>query len=524
MKKTYKYILLVIWSTIVFLSIAVFASAESSSLHLRITEFNIGLNESININNYITDTDKKYYQYTFSSNNPQNVSVSESGIFKGIKLGSACVTITKFKTTIEINEETGEEILTEEEYLESVTVNVKKAATGLKMNAACLALGIGESFDLNTYATGGTAYVRNFKTSNSSVAPINGKGVVTGNKKGVATITAYIFNGKTVTCKVYIVDKPLNIKITVANTNVQKGSNNHKLTYKYVSQGLNNKVTFVSSNTAVAKISNKGVVTGIKKGKTTLTVKTLFDNVSVSQTVSVIDDALTLNCNSAQLALDYANVTKTKYGTSVQKRPLEAYIITNSKTNTYKKTLFMDFAVHGFEDAYARDGKVLVAEANKIINYYAFHSSELGTYRLVIVPCANPDGTIAGKNNYFASKTAFGRCTAAHVDMNRDFNSFKAIESKALRDFIKASKPTVYLNMHGWLNETIGTKKLADIIAKQQGFSTKQYYYGTSKGYIIGWVYQNLKIPCNLVEYKGPKQVSLQKDINMIKAIIKNYS
>ena len=61
-----------------------------------------------------------------------------------------------------------------------------------------------------------------------------------------------------------------------------------------------------------------------------------------------------------------ANITKVKYGYSVQGRPLEAYVIENIKTGRYTKTLFMDFAVHGFEDAYFRDGQVLVNEANKL--------------------------------------------------------------------------------------------------------------------------------------------------------------
>ena len=50
---------------------------------------------------------------------------------------------------------------------------------------------------------------------------------------------------------------------------------------------------------------------------------------------------------------------------------------------------------------------------------------------MVVVPCANPDGTISGKNNYRAEiKGAFGRCTYKGKDMNRDFkNSKKFLKS-----------------------------------------------------------------------------------------------
>ena len=101
-----------------------------------------------------------------------------------------------------------------------------------------------------------------------------------------------------------------------------------------------------------------------------------------------------------------------------------------------QKTLFIDFAIHGFEDDYARDGRRLTTIANHLIAHFASHPEELGNYRLVIVPCANPDGAIAGKNAQRSGKNAFGRRTAAHIDINRDFGPFKGKETRALRDFI----------------------------------------------------------------------------------------
>ena len=59
----------------------------------------------------------------------------------------------------------------------------------------------------------------------------------------------------------------------------------------------------------------------------------------------------------------------------------------------------MNFAIHGFEDAFDYDGKVLVDIANRIIEYYKEHYDELGTYELYVVNCTNPDGTYEGKTN-----------------------------------------------------------------------------------------------------------------------------
>lgn len=184
----------------------------------------------------------------------------------------------------------------------------------------------------------------------------------------------------------------------------------------------------------------------------------------------------------------------------------------------------MNFAIHGFEDSYSKDGKLLVAEANALIKYYANNSNLLNNYRLVIIPCANPDGTINGKNNKRSGSTAFGRCTSKHIDMNRDFITFKAKESRALRNFTKKEKPSICLDFHGWLNESIGTSTLNRIIKSNLGLrKTLNNQYGTSSGYFIGWAHKTFSIPAALIEYKNTKSISTSKDVKMLNTIIRKY-
>ena len=214
------------------------------------------------------------------------------------------------------------------------------------------------------------------------------------------------------------------------------------------------------------------------------------------------------------------NYTVEKYGTSYQGRDLTAYIFNPSAS----KTVFADFAVHGFEDSYDRDGQVLVDCANKLVEYYNSHLSELNGYRLVLVPCANPDGTYAGKNNQRACSTAFGRCTADHIDINRDFISggFKAKESRALRDLIKKYKPTYYLNFHGWEDSTLGDSTIGKIFRSELSLTTnKDGRYGADLGYIIGWVKNNVGSKACLVEFKSPSTVDYKKVIKGFARLVK---
>lgn len=236
-----------------------------------------------------------------------------------------------------------------------------------------------------------------------------------------------------------------------------------------------------------------------------------------------IDDgnSLPLNKKAAQISCDYDNVDKVVFGKSVQGRNLEAFIIT-PENGRYSKTYVMTFAIHGFEDSYYRDGQLLTEEANNLIEYYAQNPGMLRNFRLVIIPCLNPDGTIAGVNNSRADSTAFGRCTAAHIDMNRDFGSFSAVESRYLRDFLKKYRPDVFTDFHGWDNETIGTPELGNIFNSNMYLSGKKHNKYAST-YLYGYVHSTYGCPSVLVEYKSPDTLSHYRTYSAINEVINYY-
>ncbi len=261
------------------------------------------------------------------------------------------------------------------------------------------------------------------------------------------------------------------------------------------------------------------------EGSYKVTVK-MIGNYSGTKTFKYyIDDAniLPLNKTATHISYEYANVKKEVFGKSVQGRNLEAFIITPSN-GKYTKTFFMTFAIHGFEDSYSRDGQLLTAEGNKLVEYYAKNPDMLKNFRLVIVPCLNPDGTISGVNNQRACSTAFGRCTANHVDMNRDFASFYAIESRYLKDFLNKYRPDVFTDFHGWLDETLGTSALCNIYNKNLNLSYKKVdAFAASSGYLHGYVNKTYGCPSVLVEYKSPKHINHTQTYSAVNEIINYY-
>lgn len=120
----------------------------------------------------------------------------------------------------------------------------------------------------------GTKKKAKWSTSKSSVATVTQSGVVTAKKKGTATITAKI-DSKKYTCKV-TVETP---SISKKSVSITAGKS-----YALKMNGTKQKVTWKSSNTAVATVSS-GKVTAKAAGTTTITATVLGKKYTCKVTV-----------------------------------------------------------------------------------------------------------------------------------------------------------------------------------------------------------------------------------------------
>lgn len=386
-------------------------------------------------------------------------------------------------------------------------------------------IGSGESINLSSeLETADGSEICNCETSDFNVASIIDGVFAVGVCEGTAHIKAYTSANTVITCIITVMQAPnnKNTEAICKSQNIVAG-NKSKIYVEFNGCASYSK-TYTSSNRSVAVVDDKGTIKAKKEGTCVIKV-TLYNGVSKKVKIRVCDKCFPLNETAFKIALKNEHVKYVKYGTSSQGRPLEAYIITGNKK--YTKTIILSFAIHGFEDAYYRDGKVLIKEANKLVEYYSKHTDKLKNVRMIIVPALNPDGVIAGKNNLKTSKSSFGRCTARHIDMNRDFKSgkFKAVESQAYRKFLQKYKPDVYIDFHGWLNESIGNPSicnLANSTIKLRG--SQKNYYGTSYGYLAGYVHKKYNCPTAIVEYPSPKNVSHQRTYQFVNKLITKYN
>ncbi|MBP3270061.1 MAG: Ig-like domain-containing protein [Bacteroidales bacterium] len=154
------------------------------------------------------------------------------------------------------------------------------AVTGVSLNKTTLTLTEGDSETLTAAVTPSNATNANvtWSTSASGVATVS-NGKVTAVKAGTATITATSADGsnKSASCTVTVTAKNVavtGVAFTEKTASVVEGE---KVTLKITitpDNATNKGIKYTSSDTKVATVDANGTVTGVKKGKATITVTT----------------------------------------------------------------------------------------------------------------------------------------------------------------------------------------------------------------------------------------------------------
>lgn len=162
------------------------------------------------------------------------------------------------------------------------TVTVKSSVvevTSITLNKTSLSLERNEYYQLTATVSPSNAADKTvtWSSSNTSIAKVDSKGVVTGVSAGTATITAKTSNGKSATCKVTV--KAATIEVLLISLNRTSLSLELNETYQLIatvspSNATNKTITWSSSNTSIAKVDSNGKVTAVSAGTATITAKT----------------------------------------------------------------------------------------------------------------------------------------------------------------------------------------------------------------------------------------------------------
>ena len=161
----------------------------------------------------------------------------------------------------------------------------------ITLNQTDATLSVGGTLDLTATVTpkdASNATVK-WESTDDKVASVDA-GKVTALKTGLATIKAKA-GGKEASCKITVVDKIIpvtGVSVTPSDPTVGVGGTVVLTARLTPSNATNHNVSWVSKNTDVATVDNKGVVTGRSRGQAQVTVTTEDGNKTASVTVKVV--------------------------------------------------------------------------------------------------------------------------------------------------------------------------------------------------------------------------------------------
>ena len=234
-----------------------------------------------------------YDAVKFSSSNKKVATVTSKGVVTAKKAGTAKITVrSKYDSRIK----------------GTFTVTVKKVSGSIQLKKSSTTLYKGKRYAVKVRSVKGLKSKKvTYKSSNSSVATVNSKGVVTAKKKGTAYITVTSSSNKKVKAVFTVtVKQPVTAIQTAPTLTVKKGSTVKLNTVVAPSNASSKKLTYRSSNKKVVTVSSSGRVKGIKTGTATVTIKSADGYVTKKVRVTVknnVKKATAVKLNKTRLTL-----------------------------------------------------------------------------------------------------------------------------------------------------------------------------------------------------------------------------
>ena len=203
---------------------------------------------------------------TWESSDTKIATVTSEGKVKGVRTGTATITCTSKATGL------------------STTCEVTVGLVSLNNSELAIEKGKTATLTATAYPTSLTDKSVTWESSNTKVVSVTSEGTVKGVRTGTATITCTSkATGLIATCEVTVGLVSLN-KSELA---IEKGKTATLKATVYPSTLEDKTVTWTSSNTAVATVSSKGKVKGVKTGTATITCTSNATGLSTTCEVTV---------------------------------------------------------------------------------------------------------------------------------------------------------------------------------------------------------------------------------------------
>lgn len=266
-----------------------------TELELDLNEATIYVGEELELELTIDPKNASDPEVEWKSANEGIATVNERGIIKGISGGTTMITVV----AVENEKVTNYCIVTVLEQVTEITIQEEAE------------VGVGKKLKLEATVSGEKATNKNvtWSTSNKKIAKVDEKGVVRGVKVGtcIIKVTAADGSGVYAECELTVINATESIDIDPSMTYVEIVVGESKtIKFEETPVEATYKPVWSSSDEKIAIVNQKGIITGIKAGSTTV-VATAKDNPDISGTVvvKVIDpvNATNITLDSSELVM-----------------------------------------------------------------------------------------------------------------------------------------------------------------------------------------------------------------------------
>lgn len=239
-------------------------ATDVTGLRLNVTSKTVYKGNNYQLVATVLPTSATFKNVKWKSENSKVATVSSTGVVTGVSKGTTNIVCTSADNS---------------SISARVKINVKIKATSMKLPSSVSVYNGAQKALVPTFAPSGAAAKQvTWKSLDKSVATVNSNGVVTGKSIGktviICTTTDGAFTAQTsVTVKPVV--KTTKVTLNVTSKTIKAASSFTLKATVYPSDATYKSVTFKSSNPSIAKVSAKGVVTGMKAGKATITCTTV---------------------------------------------------------------------------------------------------------------------------------------------------------------------------------------------------------------------------------------------------------
>ncbi|MDD3172686.1 MAG: Ig-like domain-containing protein [Herbinix sp.] len=233
------------------------------------------------------------------------------------------------------------------------TITVKLVATTVKLDVTDLSLKTGESYNIKATLApvGSTDNSLVWESSDTKVATVDANGKVVAKNAGTAIITVRTEAGGVAYCKVSITQAVKGVILNFTDKTIYKGEKFDLIASVSPSTATKLDVTWKSSNTKVATVTNKGEVAGLIGGVAIITCTTVDGGYITTCVVTVKETVTTVKLDKDTYSLGIKKTVKLTATASTETATNQK--VTWSSSNKKVATVNQNGKVTGISVGYA---------------------------------------------------------------------------------------------------------------------------------------------------------------------------